>query len=500
MSALPKSAECLRDATPRAEAAQVREAVAIGLEGMPAGTSKDRRTRNRVHAPLPKGGTPACGGAAWRNGNFANVTGFVSDTLSLSRQVAEYARDRYEAMLKAAEEAAAKGKPIAEPGKTTTRLGLAGKKVADDLPEKIEHLLRIDKLVSPSHMKTLARFGLVGVIAGAANDVAAMDIEENRDFAIATGVKNGIYVALLFVPGAGWVAFAAGTAIIAVTELVWFFVSEHIRNSKLELYFYDSLLFNAQEHNANRTFNEQDYPAGLPCRATALRQSLQSSGGDYLQGGTTVPASQLEAFKDADAARTFVADNAIAHPHAFRAALESELGLLKSALYGYMVESNGNAVTVPMSSHGATFHVRSSNAITLSQSLFTDAEAVWLTHDRAENGAYETQYEQLPMHREYDIASHLIRQSDEMDKLLDNMGFDTLDQRNKAIAFNRLPKGGLVAESLKNVHLIAVTDKAVVKVAIPFKVTNLNANVQVAIERIRSAGVSDEDLEQVKKD
>jgi hypothetical protein len=69
VSALPKSAECLRDATPCAEAAQVREAVAFGLEGMPAGTSKDRRTRNHVHASLPKGATSAWGGAAWRNGN-----------------------------------------------------------------------------------------------------------------------------------------------------------------------------------------------------------------------------------------------------------------------------------------------------------------------------------------------------------------------------------------------------------------------------------------------
>ncbi len=432
--------------------------------------------------------------------DFANVTGFVSDTLSLSRQMAEYARDRYEKMLKAAEEAAKAGKPVAGPGKAATRLGLAGKKAAEDLPEKIEHLLRIDKLVSPSHMKTLSRFGLVGVIAGAANDIVAMDVEDNRDFAIATGVKNGIYVALLFLPGAGWVAFAAGTAIIAVTELVWFFVSEHIRNSKLELYFYDSLLFNAKEHNANRTFNEQAFPNGLPFRATVLLESLRSSDGDYLQNGKSVPASRLEAFKSADAVRTFVADNALAHPHAFRAALENELGLLKSALYGYTVEKNGNAVAIPMSSHGATFHARSTGGVTLSQALYVDARALWLSYDKSGANGYETHYERIATHRDYDIAAYLLRQSGEMDKVLKSMDFANKSPREQKMIYDSLPRTSLVSESLKNVHLIAVTEKAVVKVAVPFEVTDLGANVMVNIERIRSAGVSDEDLEKVKKD
>jgi len=119
-----------------------------------------------------------------------------------------------------------------------------------------------------SSMKVIVRFGLVGVMANAVNDLSTIDPEKNEDYFIAVSVKNALYVALLFSPA----LFALGA--IAITEVVWFFLKDKIKNSKLELYLYDSLLFNVKEHNDGRWFNDID--SNKPYTASLLIDTVKT--------------------------------------------------------------------------------------------------------------------------------------------------------------------------------------------------------------------------------
>ena len=265
-----------------------------------------------LHASLPKGATPAQGGAAWRNGimtvanigeylqgkeklKLHNLVGFAGDVLSVGNELATIA------------------------GKQATKL-----------PETLEHMAGLQKIVSPASMKVIARFGVISVVAGTVNELNELDIEENPDMFIAVSLKNAVYIALLFSPA--WVAL--GT--IAVLELMWYFISDRIYNSKLELYLQDSLLFNSVvERGGQGRYHRKKSKS---CHAQIMVESLRASepAAAFTLDGKAVDPD--EGVLSADAIRRFVADNYDAHTHTIERAVSNEQAALKQVLYGMKAE------------------------------------------------------------------------------------------------------------------------------------------------------------------
>ncbi|PCI26299.1 MAG: hypothetical protein COB67_10210 [SAR324 cluster bacterium] len=241
-----------------------------------------------------------------------NVIGFMGDTLSASHYIADLAKNS--------------GNEIPK---------------AKSLSKSLEHITKIDRVVSASSMKVIVRFGLVGVMANAVNDLSTIDPEKNEDYFIAVGVKNALYVALLFTPA----LFALGA--IAITEVVWFFLKDKIENSKLELYLYDSLLFNAQNHNDGRWFNSID--SNKPYTANLLLETVKTQGGVYkvkTNGKTEdIQALKINGFTSMNQTREFIASNYEQNPSLMEHALKNEISRLKSVLYNIDITINDDKQT-----------------------------------------------------------------------------------------------------------------------------------------------------------
>jgi hypothetical protein len=327
-------------------------------------------------------------------------------------------------------------------------------------------------------------------MAGAVNELRELDSRDNQDMIVAVSLKNAVYIALLFSPA--WVALGG----MFLLELVWFFIADKIHNSKMELYFPDALLYDGRVRKGGQGRCHRK-PS---CRASIMAESLKASepfGAFTLEGKTFEP---FEGFKSIKQVRAFIAENYSTYSHAFQAAQLSELSRIKAALFGYDVTHVSNRLIIPVSAHGATFHVSVNHKAELSKALYDGAEAIWLTYDKAETGAYETRYEEMPKLQSYDLIAHLINRSDEFGKLLANMDFDGKSSREQSIILNRIDRKTLLEEMLKNVHLIVVTEHAVVKYAVRFNITTDGANADLYIDHCVNAALSDEDNKAIGKD
>ena len=236
-----------------------------------------------------------------------NIIGFADDTLSATHYITELTKSM--------------GKEVP---------------IASSIPKSLEHIAKIDKIVSTSSMKVIARFGLITAMANAINDLHTINLNKNEEYFISVAVKNALYVGLLFTPA----LFALGA--IAIVEIAWFFLKDNIENSELELYLYESLLFNVKEHNKGRYFNTIE--SKKPYRAKLLLDMLKSNGGVYqlnTYGKTEkIDAMNLDGFINIDQLKTFIADNYYEHTNLMNNALKNELSRLKSTLYGMDITIN----------------------------------------------------------------------------------------------------------------------------------------------------------------
>ncbi len=210
-----------------------------------------------------------------------NIIGVAEDTISASQYVAQLA---------------VKSDKIAP--------------MAKSIPKSLEHISKIDKIVSPSSMKVIARFGLIGVIANAVNELNNIDYQKNDDYFISVGLKNAIYVGLLFTP-----AFVALGG-IAVIEVSWFFLKDKIENSDIELYLYESLLLNTTQYNANTKLNKQ---SGNNFKASIFNETLEG---------------KINSFSTMVELREFIANTYETNPQVIKNAMKNELARLKSAING----------------------------------------------------------------------------------------------------------------------------------------------------------------------
>ena len=186
----------------------------------------------------------------------------------------------------------------------------------NNLPRSVEFALQLDHVLESSTVKVLSRFGLVGAMLNAYDEVSKIDATTNEEYRVAVEVKNVLYIALLFTP-----AFVALGA-VALTELVWYLLSDSIENSNIELYLYDSLLFNKDNHNASRLFNHIDAPKAF--RAKILLETLHNS--DVFM--------DVKGFSTAKELQIFIAKAQESHPSLITAAMKNENARLLSVLYG----------------------------------------------------------------------------------------------------------------------------------------------------------------------
>jgi hypothetical protein len=383
-----------------------------------------------------------------------NLVGFAGDVLSVSNELASIA------------------------GKQATKL-----------PETLEHMAGLQKIVSPASMKVIARFGVIGVVAGTLNELNELDIEENPDMFIAVSLKNAVYIALLFSPA--WVALGA----IAVLELMWYFISDKIYNSKLELYLQDSLLFNTvAERGGQGRYHRKKSKS---CHAQNMVESLHASEptGVFTLDGKAVDPD--EGFLSAESIRKFIAENYSAYPHAFKAAQLTELSRLKSALYGFNVEIEDTAQNVPVASHGAQFYLNTQQQLQLSKALYDETETVWLS----QNTDGTTEYIQLPKLRSYNLAGYLAGRSNAFADALDKMKFDQLSPALQARAFNSVDRKAVAESILKgDIHIIVATAQIVIKYAVIFKVTTDTANAYATISECKDTMPTGEDYKAIGKD
>ncbi len=186
----------------------------------------------------------------------------------------------------------------------------------NNLSRSVEFALQLDHILESSTVKVLSRFGLVGAMLNAYDEVSKIDAETNEEYRVAVEVKNVLYIALLFTP-----AFVALGA-VALTELVWYLLSDSIENSNIELYLYDSLLFNKDNHNASRVFNHIDAPKAF--MAKILLETLHNS--DVFM--------DVKGFSTAKELQMFIAKAQESHPSLITAAMKNENARLLSVLYG----------------------------------------------------------------------------------------------------------------------------------------------------------------------
>jgi len=351
-----------------------------------------------------------------------NIIGFVDDTLSASRYLAELAHK------------------------------------AKSLPKSLEHVIGLEKIVSASSMKVIARFGLVGAMANAVNELHVIDTNTNEEYFIAVGVKNAIYATLLFTPA----LFALGT--IALSEFVWYFIKDSIKNSQIELYLYKSLLFNTGEHNISRTFNHIE--SKNPYMASIMLESFQTAQKDLPDG-----------FKNASKLREFLAHSQSTDPALCEIAMKNELSLLKAALYGYSVEKEESFGVTRMRAAGITINLHA-NTIRLSSAFDKKVEGVFLVH----NGVYAT----LPTAKSYDLAGIIAQTSNEFEKVAQESGLYKASVRERQLWMQSPAQGHMIKEMLEDVALIIKTEDTLLKYTIRYETSFKEMNNYATIQTIQA--------------
>ncbi len=370
---------------------------------------------------------------------------------------------------------------------------IAGKQ-ATKLPETLEHMTGLQKVVSKAHMKVIARFGVVGVVVGTLNELNELDFDENPDMFISVVLKNAIYLALLFTPA--WVALGA----VAVLELLWFFISDKIYQSKLELYLSDSLLYNQQvERGGQGRYHRKK---GKSCHAgimVKVLNALEPNAAFTLDGQSVKPE---EGFLTADGVRRFIAENYSAYPHAFEIAQLTELTRLKSALYGFGVDVVDHESDVPVRARGAQFYLKVRQQLQLSKALYDVTETVWLS--RTVDG--NTRYTKLPKLHTYNLAGYFVNESDAFSKALGAMNFDALPPAMQAQAFNSVNRKSVADAILEGeTRLIVATPEIVLKYAVTFVTANeaaaiVNGNAYAGISECENVILTKEDYAAIGKD
>jgi hypothetical protein len=220
---------------------------------------------------------------------------------------------------------------------TANDLAKAAELKIKHLPQKLEHLITPKKVHNLANFKVIARFGVIGAIANAINDADTINKEANQDLYYATNSKNTLYLALLLAPA--WWALGG----IAIAELVWYFLKDKIENTNIELYLYDSLLFNTFEHNNNTLFNKIE--AQYDYQAKILLETIHTTDESYIitknQEKYITKSSNIQGFIFGENVRNFIADSYDVNPELFKIAMANELARLKSVLYGITLKIQG---------------------------------------------------------------------------------------------------------------------------------------------------------------
>ena len=285
---------------------------------------------------------------------------------------------------------------------------------------------------------------------------------------------------------------------VVLTEIVWSFIKDYIENSRMELYLYESLLFNTTEHNDNRYFNTIE--SNKSFRAGIFVETLKHSNALFTLGGEETPASKLNGFVSAKEVREFIAENYDEHSSVINTAMTNELAQLKSVLYGYSISTEDAYSSTPLSSAGITINVQSKYGVKLSKSLYDEAKEVYVTYDKAEaDGIYKTVYEKLPKQQTYDITAHLVSQSNAFDKYAKNSGLNQKSDREKQMWMGSPSQTQLVNEILKNVSIIAVCENINVKYDVTYNIYFQAANNQADITEIKAASLTEDDYKQIKE-
>ena len=188
-------------------------------------------------------------------------------------------------------------------------------KLKSNLPRSVEFALQLDRAFSSSTVRVLSRFGVVGAMLGAYDEISEIDEDTNGQYRTAVEIKNALYLILLFTP-----AFIALGG-VALTELIWYFLNNSIKNSAIELYLYDSLLFNKDDHNNWRTFNHIDAPKAFT--AKIFLDTLHSKN----------LHREIEGFNTIKELQTFLCDTYEKHPSLIYNAMKNEHNRLLSVLY-----------------------------------------------------------------------------------------------------------------------------------------------------------------------
>jgi hypothetical protein len=331
-------------------------------------------------------------------------------------------------------------------------------------------------------MKVLARFGLITAMLNAYDEVSKVDATTNADYRVAVEVKNILYLALLFTP-----AFVALGG-VALTELIWYFISDSIENSNIELYLYDSLLFNKDDHNASRFFNHIDAPKAFS--TNILLETLHNSG-EFLE---------IKGFGTTKEIQTFIAKTQESHPALITSAMKNELSHLKATLYGFSLKKEDSYSTTPMSAAGITINVNSSNSIKLSQTLYNAVDEIYLcyTHLNKED-KQEMLYKKLPKAQTYDIAEYLAQTSDVFETIASHIGLASKTTREKQIWMQSPSQQTIVNAMLKDISIIFKSKNINLKYSILYNTFFKSANNYAEIKEITAVALTDDDYNAIKE-
>ncbi|WP_324172825.1 hypothetical protein [Sulfurimonas sp.] len=403
--------------------------------------------------------------------NLTNLVNFAGDLMSVSGTVVNIARD-----------------PVVKLTIPGTR-GLSRVTV----PESLEHVAKLNKIVSASTMKVIARFGLIGPMVGAVNELSEISLENNKDYFIAVGAKNAIYLGLLFSPAL--VAFGA----VVLTEIVWYFLKDSIENSKMELYLYDSLLFNTTQHNDKHFFNEIE--SSKSYRASIFLEALKSSNKVFKLEDKDIASSELKGFSSSKEIREFIADNYDTHSSIIDTAMLSELSQLKSVLYGYSVkkeEIHNNIIRLQAA--GVSINLHSPNSIKLSESLYRDVDEVYLSYTKLQPNDKQEQYVQkIQKAKTYDVTGHIARTSKVFEIQAEAIGLPYKTDIEKKMWMQSASQSTIMRQMLEDVAIIFKSENVTIKYEIEYNVYFQSANNYAEIKELKSSSLTQEDYKCIKE-